>query len=468
MADYMSETAPGAEQGNYHQSTPSGPKRNNRNRKNNQYVQVDGAMSDGALINPTLSPRPRKAKQQRQSVAIAPTQQQHDNMGQGNAQRARPVSYAGGRVPATPAKEQAYAGPTFQASPAASSLPMPKFSKSVPNAGMRGSLSARLAAEKKSDGEQSSPETDSAAPAPPSREAMNSPLDLFFKADREEKARSGSGSLSPEMARRSQPPASQAFGPKSQSAFINDVNGDMDMPSPRTIPTNSERPHMVHRTVSSPGAPQQVNYQSEEQRLASTQKLKSMLWSTAGPATNLPNSSQLRTPSNPATPNGYFNSPSPFNRPGTDSRHSSGPSTPQPTYEQQQQDNYSLHYGNKNLSPLFKASRSETPPRPSSLRQEVASDTSSDRDSGVAIGDPYSPNTQARNYLHQTARAAGPIEMPQFPFNNHPSSFHGPSIGSSTQPVNAQHGVPAQAANTSSNGNDLRDMSADLRRMLRI
>lgn len=474
MAGYASETAPGAEQGRQHQSTtPSAPKRNNRGRKNNQpTVQADGAMSDGALINTAPSPRPKKTKQ-RQSAATAPAQQQHENMGQGNARRARPVSYAGGRIPATPAKEQAYAGPTFQASPAASALPMPKFSKSVPNAGMRGSLSARLAAEKKSDAEQSSPETDVAAPAPPPQETMNSPLDLFFKADREEKARSGSESLSPQMARRSQPPATEprnAFGPKRQNVFLNDINGDSDMPSPRTVPTNNHRPYLEHRAASSPGAPQHTADFGEEERRANTQFLKSMLFSAATRPTKTPNSSQVRTASSgSATPNGHFNSPSPFNQPGSQSRHSVGPMTPLPTFEQQQ-DNSSLHYGNRNLSPLFKASRSETPPRSSSLRQEVASDA----DSGVAIGDSYSPTTYARNYLHQTANTAGPVEMPQLPFNNHPASFCGPSIGSSTQPINAQHGVPAQAASTNSSaarGNELRDMSAEsaeLRRMLRI
>ena len=473
MSDSPAPTAPGAQQGRQ-QTTPSQPKRNNRNRKNNQQQQTDGAVSDGALINPAASPRHRNNSNKQRQRSAAQGRQQQDNMGQGNTQKGRPISYAGGRVPATPAKEQAYAGPTFQASPAASALPMPKFSKSVPNAAVRGSLSARLAAEKTSDGEQSSPEADVVAPVPAPKELFNSPLDLFFKADREEKARSASQS----EAQRPQPPSTEppnSFAQAGRSAFFDELDRDSAMPSPRTVPPNNGRPPLSHRTVSSPGIAQQQADIGEQERQAKTQNLKDMLFSAAIRPSNQP-STQSRTPSGSNTPNNNFHSPSPFNQPGhfSQSRSSSGPSTPQPHYDQQQQDNYSLHYGNRNLSPLFKASRNDTPQRPSSLRQEMASDTSSNADSAVGLGDPYSPNTFARNYLNHTARTAGPVEMPQLPFNNHPAAFRGPTIGSSTQPVNAQHGVPEQAADTNSSaprGNELRDMSAEsaeLRRMLKI
>jgi hypothetical protein len=87
----------------------------------------------------------------------------------------------------------AYAGPTFHASPAPSALPIPSFySKSVPDSpGIKG-----LQAQKD---EASSSGVDSPTPPPakiattqPRRE--ESPLDFFFKADREEKARARSAS----------------------------------------------------------------------------------------------------------------------------------------------------------------------------------------------------------------------------------------------------------------------------------
>jgi len=97
---------------------------------------------------------------------------------------ARPIS-----TPST----AAYAGPTFHASPAPSALPIPTFySKSVPDSpGLR-----RVEASKRDPGSN-----DPDLSTPPSARILSnqvhreeSPLDLFFKADREEKARARSAS----------------------------------------------------------------------------------------------------------------------------------------------------------------------------------------------------------------------------------------------------------------------------------
>lgn len=77
----------------------------------------------------------------------------------------------------TPSK-QAYAGPTFHASPAASTLPMPKFlSRSMP-------------------AQEPSPIADAQKleHVVPPNQRQGSPLDLLFNAQRAEKARHGSGS----------------------------------------------------------------------------------------------------------------------------------------------------------------------------------------------------------------------------------------------------------------------------------
>lgn len=89
----------------------------------------------------------------------------------------------------------AYAGPTFHASPAPSALPIPSFySKSVPESPaihpLKPSMETRLS------------ESPTPGLAPISQAQLNnqqreeSPLDLFFKADREEKARARSASSS--------------------------------------------------------------------------------------------------------------------------------------------------------------------------------------------------------------------------------------------------------------------------------
>ncbi|PVH85498.1 hypothetical protein DL98DRAFT_511552 [Cadophora sp. DSE1049] len=83
----------------------------------------------------------------------------------------------------------AYAGSTFHASPAPSALPIPSFySKSVPDSpGVKGLKSLKGAA---------LPTTDSTptrtTPSAEQVQREESPLDLFFKADREERARSAS------------------------------------------------------------------------------------------------------------------------------------------------------------------------------------------------------------------------------------------------------------------------------------
>ena len=98
----------------------------------------------------------------------------------------------------TPTLSQAYAGPTFHASPAASSLPMPNFlhksfSKSVPENTQVERLTALMDSEVSE--EVPSPESSEASPIREKAERLHqrareeSPLDIFFLADREEKTR---------------------------------------------------------------------------------------------------------------------------------------------------------------------------------------------------------------------------------------------------------------------------------------
>jgi hypothetical protein len=100
----------------------------------------------------------------------------------------------------TPAKAaQIYAGPTFHASPAASSLPIPKFfSKSMPQVNNKDASLQAMMAEDVSEGSTSqgdeSPTLRNAVAVDDARTRQDSPLDIFFKADRAEKARQQFGS----------------------------------------------------------------------------------------------------------------------------------------------------------------------------------------------------------------------------------------------------------------------------------
>ena len=107
----------------------------------------------------------------------------------------RPHSMTPRRPNGTPL--QAYAGPTFHASPAASTLPLPKFfSKSVPPAEKGTSLSVMMekevtetSPEPPSDENEDSPTFGKAQRVGENHVGEESPLDIFFQADRREKAR---------------------------------------------------------------------------------------------------------------------------------------------------------------------------------------------------------------------------------------------------------------------------------------
>ncbi|QSZ35839.1 hypothetical protein DSL72_006961 [Monilinia vaccinii-corymbosi] len=82
---------------------------------------------------------------------------------------------------------QAYAGPTFHASPAPSALPMPSFySKSVPESPAIKSESAIKEADSSADESSQTPSSAQVFSDVSHRE--ESPLDLFFKADKRERA----------------------------------------------------------------------------------------------------------------------------------------------------------------------------------------------------------------------------------------------------------------------------------------
>ena len=101
------------------------------------------------------------------------------------------------QVAATPMKQatQMYAGPTFHASPAPSSLPIPKFfAKPISQTDVSENLKSVSSDELSSHDSSSQPGGDSPTLRNSLRVAEKqarepSPLDIFFKADREEKAR---------------------------------------------------------------------------------------------------------------------------------------------------------------------------------------------------------------------------------------------------------------------------------------
>ncbi|KAH8725234.1 hypothetical protein GQ44DRAFT_739700 [Phaeosphaeriaceae sp. PMI808] len=263
---------------------------------------------------------------------------------------------------ATPAKnEGAYAGPTFHASPAPSALPIPKFlSRSVP-------------AKADSSDSTSSPSplgaSPSRAPIPVPRRNEDSPLDVFFKADRAERAHNANGS----------PASANFFNPVNHMPhhYKQDSYGSLNAPFPIELDGESRRTHMsppvaspmALRSVTDPNQVPQLKDVSPPQNNDVMQDL----------FTRLSMSQQKLSASTPPRPDAFVSTnnqphngtPSPFHDGRSTVRSASGPSTPTPA----NQEPADFFYGNRNLSPLFKAAKHDPSKRNSGLRTEITADS---------------------------------------------------------------------------------------------
>lgn len=223
-----------------------------------------------------------------------------------------------------------YAGATFHASPAPSSLPIPSFfSKSVPESpGLKALKSAPL-----------SKQNDSPPPLPNPTAAnqfqrQESPLDLFFRADREEKARARSASSAnttgatagpfppPVSPRNAQtPPAPSSLnrshpGHQSKSSVGGIFAMEMESPSPSTQYGPAFSTPYSER-INAARADKPLGRQKSQESTDRSEALKAYLFSghisSPPPTTN----------SNPA--NGYPSPSTPLNSNSTASSQQTGP-----------------------------------------------------------------------------------------------------------------------------------------------
>lgn len=148
----------------------------------------------------------------------------------------RPNTLTPGRTSETPSK--AYAGPTFHASPAASSLPLPMFfSKSVPNVDKNTALSQMMEQELSDPISESegSPCAGKIQPADERHARDESPLDFFFRADREAKGKGGTN----------------AANTSSQTSTLSVADGGHGVPG--DLHLRPDRHHSRHSTNGSSG-----------------------------------------------------------------------------------------------------------------------------------------------------------------------------------------------------------------------
>ncbi|KAH7390495.1 hypothetical protein BKA66DRAFT_413880 [Pyrenochaeta sp. MPI-SDFR-AT-0127] len=335
---------------------------------------ADPAFSESAVFSseeaqlPTASRNPKKHTQSQPSIdrVFSPS----------GAQTALTDTEAAPNNPsATPAKLQgAYAGPTFHASPAPSALPIPKFlSRSVPAKTRAGPPTPPPEDSSDSAGSPS-PTIASPSRAPiavPSRN-HDSPLDMLFKADKAERAKNVHGSpassnfFNPPNPTRPQPYQHDSYG-SANGVFPIELDGESRNDQMSPPPT---APPPTYRAVTDPcnvppfqSASQPTNGNDVMQDLFSR---LSMSQKNLGATT--PPKADRHAPSDPQS---RHQTPSPFHDGRSAVRSASGPSTPAPL----NQESSDFFYGNKNLSPLFKAAKGDSSKRNSGLRTEITADS---------------------------------------------------------------------------------------------
>ena len=272
-----------------------------------------------------------KAHGRKQSGSASPMPASNSN----SASASRNQSLTPTRGNETPVK--AYAGPTFHASPAASSLPMPKFfSKSMPNVDKASSLKSMM--------EQEAPETASESEGSPFRENTQpvhdhrtreaSPLDIFFRADEKAKAKARSLQESAPkscdgQSKLSASPSGLQTHNRHHSRHPTDgsVGGMFPLEMDGAAPDMASNPtifgkgsHHYEPAIHNSSTMAEPDL-TEEQRRAKTAALKQLLYSTRPPlphngsAGQRPPSSSLRQeltmPSSPGVPNPPRVPPSP-------------------------------------------------------------------------------------------------------------------------------------------------------------
>jgi Proline-rich nuclear receptor coactivator motif len=345
-------------------------------------------------VSKTASKKPRqnrqKQKKEAQNGAAAPNSNPSGlpNYTSSPSKVVQPQRMPPSDILSTPAKNQtAYAGPAFHASPAASALPMPKFfSQSMPTTSSQPTLGSRLAAERDSEKSESSPSSENSPCVPiarpvnsTTRERNESPLDVFFKADKAERARQHSNSSITSSA--SQQPSTVARAER-PAGYWNSIYGNTPKHHSRNFSTGSGKDVFTMELDGTSLARPSVGPLASAAQDGSSGLRSSTAPSAIPRSTSEPFSGFFPPPQHSYSAYGRASSgapffhqttsaeqQSPFNRPTT------APVTPQSagsaSPHQTTPNHSSLHYGNRNLSPLFKAAKNDSARPQSHLRREV-------------------------------------------------------------------------------------------------
>ena len=346
----------------------------------------------------------------------------------------------------TPVK--AYAGPTFHASPAASSLPIPKFiSRSVPNVDKAPSLTSMMQQEAMdtTSESESSPFLAKSRLTQAHQIREDSPLDIFFQADRDAKAKTQVRTESPAGSDGLRPGSAKDIRHHSRQPTDSSVGGmfplEMDGAAVETTGSriNSEQNTSAAKTMTK-------DDDRDEQRKAQTLELKRLLYSPK------PQRSTSSSPCSSTLSKGV-RSPSPKAAP----RGGSPKLVHDSTSRDQQRHALLLALAQKQISGTA-TNLSHVPQRPpsSKLREEVSIPSSP---GGQPTELPATP-TQAR-----IQKTSTPINDHRRQYqNSYPSPY--PSLSSSFTPPAK---LPGGFQNTTSpRSMDAKNIEQDLRRILKL
>lgn len=408
-------------------------------RPSSMYDDISNGQYQGNQSAPDTNQRRRKGRKSQGGVTRASGVRRPDSNG-ASVQASPQNPFSPSRPNATPVK--AYAGPGFNASPAPSSLPMPKFfSRSVPNADKTSTLKSMMEQEtvgttSESDG---SPFLKNSQLTQDGPVRQDSPLDIFFRADRDAKAKAqvrnpvgSNGLLSDsqnELRHHSRQPTDSSLG----GIFPLEMDGAA---SESSDSTNSNEP-------TTPAAKATTADDREEQRRAKTLALKKLLYS---PEPQRPASSSPRS----GNPSQNLGSPSPKTTP----RGGSPGLVPDPTSRDQQRHAALLALAQKQISGIGtnNGSAAQRPPS-SKLWKELSV--------------PSSPGVP-------------PLELPATPTHSHGQKTFAPTNCRAQQQVNGYVSPysplssaytppakpPGESRTTSSK--DAKSIEEDLRRILKL
>lgn len=420
------------------------------------------------LPNPTTPPRPRSmyagfSNGQYQGSQSPPDM--HQRRKKGRKSQGGPTRISGPRKPdpndaqvSVPPKQphtpnrqnetpvKAYAGPTFHASPAASSLPIPKFlSRSVPNVDKTSSLKSMLEQETVDTTSESdnSPFLDKSHLTQDHRAPKDSPLDIFFQADRDAKAKAQAASSAGSNGLRSE--SLDDVRHHSRQPSDSSLRGMFPLEMDGATPKTADNTNIKEPITPGSKATTELDYK-DEQRRAQTLELKKLLYS---PTPQRPASSSSRS----STPSQVLGSPAPNTFP-----HRGSPGlVPDAISKEQQRHVALLALAQKQISGIGTNNGSATQRPPSSkLRKEMSLPSS------PGVQPPELPASPIQSRVYKTSTPAnGHTQQQQngyaSPYSPFPSAFNPPA-----KPPGEVQSTPSR------HSKDAKSIEEDLRRILKL